>query len=357
MLSNHLGNVLVTISDKKIRHTTDGTTIDYYNANVVTGNDYYPGGMTMPGRKYQAGSGSYRYGFNGKENDNDVKGTSNQQDYGMRIYDPRLGKFLSVDPLEGEYPELTPYQFASNNPVTFIDRDGEEAAFRMPDGTIYVQPPSDHMIVPIPQYVRENGISLINSKPPPPNSADRVTSVVLDFVPVLGEIKMGTEFIFGMDVVTGESSPRLLSLPIIKEARNAQKVVKAEEEFVKISKVQKTVTRSEKATAGVEKAIVQKAEDATLNRVKPRKATLETVKENQPRNEKGRMIDPNSKKQLNKGKIDLGHKPGEEWAKRKEMHKAKGNSRKEVIEAENNPDIYHYEDRNSNRSHKYEKKH
>lgn len=82
----------------------------------------------MPGRKYQAGSGSYRYGFNGKENDNDVKGEGNQQDYGFRIYDPRLSKFLSVDPLAAKYPMLTPYQFAGNMPTKFIDLDGAEPA-------------------------------------------------------------------------------------------------------------------------------------------------------------------------------------------------------------------------------------
>ena len=81
--------------------------------------------MGMPGRKYTAGSG-YRYGFNGKENDNEVKGEGNQQDYGERIYDPRLGKFLSVDPLMGEYPMLTPYQFGSNSPIAGTDRDGLE---------------------------------------------------------------------------------------------------------------------------------------------------------------------------------------------------------------------------------------
>jgi RHS repeat-associated protein len=69
---------------------------------------------------------SYRFGFNGKENDNEVKGTGNQQDYGMRIYDPRLGRFLSVDPLTSSYPELTPYQFASNRPIDGIDLDGLE---------------------------------------------------------------------------------------------------------------------------------------------------------------------------------------------------------------------------------------
>src|ERR1051325_279971 len=50
--------------------------------------------------------GGYRYGFNGKENDDEVKGEGNEQNYGMRIYDPRLGKFLSVDPLTKSYPEL-----------------------------------------------------------------------------------------------------------------------------------------------------------------------------------------------------------------------------------------------------------
>jgi RHS repeat-associated protein len=81
--------------------------------------------MQMPGRSFKAGSG-YRYGFNGKENDNDVKGEGNQQDYGMRIYDPRLGKFLSVDPLTKDFPWYTPYQFAGNTPIQAIDLDGEE---------------------------------------------------------------------------------------------------------------------------------------------------------------------------------------------------------------------------------------
>ena len=55
-----------------------------------------------------------------------MKGEGNQQDYGMRIYDPRLGKFLSVDPLTEEYPWYTPYQFAGNTPIQAIDLDGLE---------------------------------------------------------------------------------------------------------------------------------------------------------------------------------------------------------------------------------------
>ncbi|PSL24497.1 RHS repeat domain-containing protein [Chitinophaga ginsengisoli] len=124
-LSNHLGNVLATVSDRRRGVSTDGSTIDHYEANLVSAQDYYPFGMQMPGRGFA--SGNYRYGFNGKENDNDVKGDGNQQDYGMRIYDNRVGRFLSMDPLAPKYPELTPYQFASNKPINSIDLDGLES--------------------------------------------------------------------------------------------------------------------------------------------------------------------------------------------------------------------------------------
>lgn len=86
-------------------------------------------------------SNAYRYGFNGKENDNEVKGQGNQQDYGMRIYDPRIGKFLSVDPITSQYPSLTPYQFSSNSPIANIDLDGLEAKLAIAgkggEGTAY----------------------------------------------------------------------------------------------------------------------------------------------------------------------------------------------------------------------------
>ncbi len=85
---------------------------------------YYPFGMIMPGR--HASSENYRYGFNGKEMDSEVGGTGNSYDYGFRIYNPRIAKFLSVDPLTKFYSMLTPYQFASNRPIDGIDLDGLE---------------------------------------------------------------------------------------------------------------------------------------------------------------------------------------------------------------------------------------
>jgi len=208
-LTNHLGNVLATISDKK-KPVYAGGLVSYYDADVTTAQDYYPFGMQMPGRigyqtqggwvsepgsgtdnsipaditisnrtnnlppEYTASNsieltpgfesgtgdafnayitaaaaggageggssslnGAYRYGFNGKENDNEVKGTGNQQDYGMRIYDPRLGRFLSTDPITKEYPELTPYQFASNTPIAATDMDGLEGLGGPPPSAVY----------------------------------------------------------------------------------------------------------------------------------------------------------------------------------------------------------------------------
>ncbi len=125
-LNNHLGNVLAAITDRRLQAPTS-TTVDHFEADVASSQSYYAFGMEQPGLTYNAGS--YRYGFNGKENDNEVKGVGNQQDYGMRIYDPRLGKFLSVDPLSQQYPELTPYQFASNTPIQSVDLDGEEQKY------------------------------------------------------------------------------------------------------------------------------------------------------------------------------------------------------------------------------------
>ncbi|OYU94569.1 MAG: hypothetical protein CFE21_14930 [Bacteroidetes bacterium B1(2017)] len=75
---------------------------------------------------YLQEKGGYHFHFNGKEADNETFGDGNEYDYGLRIYSPRLGRFLSVDPLTKGFPELTPYQFSSNRPIDGIDLDGGE---------------------------------------------------------------------------------------------------------------------------------------------------------------------------------------------------------------------------------------
>ena len=80
--------------------------------------------MLQPGRKHSVGSG-YRYGFNGKEKDNEVKVEGNQLDFGSRVYDSRIGRFLSTDPLQKKYPSESPYIFSGNSPITMKDVDGK----------------------------------------------------------------------------------------------------------------------------------------------------------------------------------------------------------------------------------------
>ncbi|ADR20259.1 hypothetical protein MATR_21250 [Marivirga tractuosa] len=118
-LKDHLGNVRAVVSDRLKK--ADGS----YAAEVASVSDYYAFGMSMPGRGFNGAD--YRYGFNGKEKDQKGEfGSMTTYDYGFRIYNPGIAKFLSVDPLTKSYPMLTPYQFASNRPIDGIDLDGLE---------------------------------------------------------------------------------------------------------------------------------------------------------------------------------------------------------------------------------------
>src|SRR5690606_10928000 len=82
--------------------------------------------MLMPGRN---GSESfYRYGFQGQEKDDEVKGEGNSINYKFRMHDPRVGRFFAVDPLTSKYPFLTPYQFSSNSTISLIELEGLEGS-------------------------------------------------------------------------------------------------------------------------------------------------------------------------------------------------------------------------------------
>jgi RHS repeat-associated protein len=88
----------------------------------------YPFGQELPGRHFS--SPIYRYGFNGKEKDDEVspEGDGNDYDFGERIYDSRLGKWFSVDKLAACSPDWTPYRFGFNNPIVKTDPDGNYEA-------------------------------------------------------------------------------------------------------------------------------------------------------------------------------------------------------------------------------------
>ncbi|MCX6145786.1 MAG: hypothetical protein NTW25_00830 [Candidatus Kapabacteria bacterium] len=124
-LKDHLGNVRATIGDYKMPFndatSTRGVTPFFVDEKAT--NDYYPYGMLISDRSFN--SGKSRYGYNGKENDNEVKGVGNSVDYGERMSDVRLGgRFFSTDAFQATSPWESPYANAGNNPILNIDDNG-----------------------------------------------------------------------------------------------------------------------------------------------------------------------------------------------------------------------------------------
>jgi len=81
-------------------------------------------------------SNSYRYGFQGQELDNEIKGEGNSINYKYRMHDPRIGRFFAVDPLTSKYPHYTPYSFSGNKVIHAIELEGLEE-FTIIDHPIY----------------------------------------------------------------------------------------------------------------------------------------------------------------------------------------------------------------------------
>ena len=95
-----------------------------YPVDNIMQSNLHSFGMLMKERTFS--SGDYRFGFNGKEKTDEVNGEGTFYDYGFRIYNPNLGKFLSVDPLSNKFSWWSPYAFAGNSALSCIDLDGLE---------------------------------------------------------------------------------------------------------------------------------------------------------------------------------------------------------------------------------------
>lgn len=79
--------------------------------------------MLVPNRN--ASSTAYRYGFQGQEKDDEIKGEGNSVDFGNRMHDPRVGRFLSIDKYANKFAYQSPYVFAGNTPIRGRDIKGD----------------------------------------------------------------------------------------------------------------------------------------------------------------------------------------------------------------------------------------
>ena len=119
-LTDHLGNVCAVVTGRLLDGNGGGTP---KQADLLSAQGYEAFGSLLPGRNYS--SGSYRFGFNGQERDDEILGSSGSSyAFEFRLHDSRVGRFWSVDPVIVDFPFYSPYQFAGNSPVLSMDIEG-----------------------------------------------------------------------------------------------------------------------------------------------------------------------------------------------------------------------------------------
>jgi RHS repeat-associated protein len=124
--TDHLGNVRLAFSDVnnngRIEIEDDpGTPED--DTEIMQENHYYPFGMNQLGPWYEVAAPENKYQYNGKELNEELG--LDWYDYGARWYDAAVGRFVGQDRFAEEHYTLTPYQYAANNPILYIDVNGD----------------------------------------------------------------------------------------------------------------------------------------------------------------------------------------------------------------------------------------
>ena len=119
-LANHLGNVLVTVSDKPVYKVSSGSV--YFNPEVSSISDYYPFGAPIAGRSAAFG-GEYRFGFNTQEKTDEISGPGNHNTATFWEYDTRLGRRWNTDPVTKPWESL--YAINGDNPIFYTDPKGD----------------------------------------------------------------------------------------------------------------------------------------------------------------------------------------------------------------------------------------
>ncbi len=117
---DHLGNIRLSYSDADLNGAIDP------NTEILSEKNYYPFGLLHRGYNNvvsaNANSTAEKFQYNGKEINEELG--LDWYDFGARNYDPALGRWMNLDPLAEGMRRYSPYAYAFDNPVYFIDPDG-----------------------------------------------------------------------------------------------------------------------------------------------------------------------------------------------------------------------------------------
>ncbi|MCO5238376.1 MAG: GH-E family nuclease [Chitinophagaceae bacterium] len=366
-LTNHLGNILTVLSDKKTGKpkTGDPSMIGIYEFDMLTAADYTPFGMIMPGRNYSF-LARYRYGFNGKEYDNEVQAAGNLLDYGNRMYDPLAGRFWGVDPMTRDYAFLTPYQYASNRPIDGIDLDGLE------------------FIKPIPKWEKSGGafdyvtavnngvINLLNLPITTWNSAVKNVQELGKGTwkeTVSGELQQMGQGVSSLATQFTNAPLTTLTSPDAVEfyteafiGAKAFNIAPKTGNLLKIERGESTASKNIiQAEATTESNIVLAARYAK-NRPTFRKGVVEQVWEKAVKKSRDGIVrDPNTnevlswnKAETRRGQWDMGHTKGNKYSDLVEKLRQGRINKEQFLDEYNNPKNYRPEKPLENQGHKHE---
>ena len=127
---DHLGNIRLSYTD------ADGNGI-IATSEIVEENNYYPFGLKHKGYNGNIIGRHHKYMFGGKELQDEILGSNSFEvyDFGARNYDAALGRWMNLDPLAEKMRRHSPYIYAFNNPIYFIDPDGMEPI--VPPGSVF----------------------------------------------------------------------------------------------------------------------------------------------------------------------------------------------------------------------------
>ena len=115
----------------------DDFNVEHTKSPVIQVEDYYPFGLTFNG--YQKESTTIdRYQFSGKENQDELG--LEWLDYGARMYNKEIGRWMATDPLADSSISMTPFHFVANNPLIYVDPDGRDWFVNKNNGaTIFIK--------------------------------------------------------------------------------------------------------------------------------------------------------------------------------------------------------------------------